>query len=52
MEDAAKLVGDRTVLTVEAEVGRSRNKTLDWGDGGTRNICEDRTSSDHIEAMP
>ena len=28
-EEAAKLVKDRTVLTVEAEVGRLINKTID-----------------------
>ena len=51
-EEAATLVKDRTGLTVKVEVGRSRKKTIDRGDGGKRNIFEDRTSSDHSEAMP
>ena len=51
-EDAATLVGDRTVLTVEAELGRRRKKKIDWVDEGKRNICEDMTSSAHSEAMP
>ena len=52
LKEAAMLVKDRTGLKVEAEVGRCRKKTIDWGDGGKRNICEDRTLSDHSEAKP
>ena len=33
-EEAAMLVKDRTGLKVEAEVGRCRKKTIDWGDEG------------------
>ena len=51
-EEAATLVKDRTGIKVEAEVGRRRKKKIDWGDGGKRNIREDRTSSAHNEAMP
>ena len=51
-EEAATLVKYRTGLRVEAEVGRCRKKTVDWGDGGKRNIREDRTLSAHSEAMP
>ena len=50
-EEAAMLVKDRTRLKVEAEVVRCRKKTMDWGDGGKRNICEDRTFNAHSEAM-
>ena len=49
-EEASMLVKDRTGLKVEAQVGQCRKKTSDWGDGGIRNICEDRTLSDHSEA--
>ena len=51
-EEDAMLVKDRTGLKVEEEVGRCRKKTIDWGDGGKRNIREDRTLSDHNEAKP
>ena len=51
-EEAAMLVKDRTGLIVEAEVGRCIKKTSDWGDGGKRNISENRTLSAHSEAMP
>ena len=51
-EEAATLVKDRTGLKVEAEVGRCRKKTIDWGYGGKRNIREDRTLSSHSEAKP
>ena len=50
LEEAAMLVKDRTGLKVEAEVGWCRKKTIDWGDGGRRNICEDRKLSAHSEA--
>ena len=46
------LVKHRTGLKVEAEVGQFRKKTIDWGDGGKRNICEDMKSSANSEAMP
>ena len=49
-EEAAMLVKERTGLKVEAEVGQCRKKTIDWGDGGIRNICEYRTLSAHSEA--
>ena len=51
-EEAAMLVKDRIGLKVEAEVGRCRKETIDWGDGGRRNIREDRTLSSHSEAKP
>ena len=51
-EEAAMLVKDRRGLKVEAQVGRCRKKTSDWGDGGIRNICEDRALSAHSEAKP
>ena len=51
-EEAATLVTDRTRLKVETEVGWRRKKTMDWGDGGKRNIREDRTLSAHSEAVP
>ena len=51
-EEAATLVKDRTGLTAEAEVGRHRKKTIDWGNGRKRDIRKDRTSSAHSEAMP
>ena len=51
-EEAARLVKDRTGLTVKADVGQRRKKTIDWGDGGKINIQEDRTSSAHSEVMP
>ena len=51
-EEAAILVKERTGLKVEAEVVRCRKKTIDWGGGGRRNICEDRTLSAHSEAKP
>ena len=49
-EESTMLVKDRTGLKVEAQVSRCRKKTSDWGDGGIRNIREDRTLSDHSEA--
>ena len=52
LEEASMLAKYWIGLTVEAEVGWRRKKTMDWGDGGKINICEDRTSSDHSEAMP
>ena len=51
-EEDAMLVKHRTGLKVEAEVGQFRKKTIDWGDGGKRNIREDRTLSAHSEAKP
>ena len=51
-EEDAMLVKDRTRLKVEEEVGRCRKKKIDWGDGGKRNIHEDRTLSAHSEARP
>ena len=51
-EEAAMLVKDRRGLKVEAQVVRCRKKTSDWGDGGRRNIREDRTLSAHSEAKP
>ena len=51
-EEAKMLVKDRTALKEEAEVGRCRKKKIDWGDGGRRNICEERTLSSHNEANP
>ena len=51
-EEAATLVGEMTGLIEEAEVGRHRKKTIYWGDGRKRNICEDMTLSSHSEAMP
>ena len=51
-EEVSTLVGDRTGLTAEAEVGRRRKKTIDWEDGEEINIHEDRTSSAHSESMP
>ena len=51
-EEAAKLVKDRTRLKVEAEVGRCRKKTMDWGSGGKRGIREKRTLCAHSEAIP
>ena len=50
-DEAATLVKDRTGLKVEAEVGWCRKRTMDWGDGGKRNIREDRILSAHSEAM-
>ena len=50
-EEASTLVGDRTGLTAEDEVGRRRKKKIDWGEGGKINICEDNTLSAHSEAM-
>ena len=52
LEEAAMLVKDRTGLKVEAEVGRCRKKTIDWGDGGKHNICEDMTLSSHSKSNP
>ena len=52
LEEATTLVKDRTGLTVEVEVGRRRNETIDWGDVGERNIHNDRTSSACSKAMP
>ena len=37
-EEAATLVKYSTGLKLKAEVGRCREKTMDWGDGGKRNI--------------
>ena len=51
-EVAAMLVKDRRVLKVEAQVGRCRKKTSNWGDGGRQNIRDDRTLSAHSEAKP
>ena len=51
-EEEATLVGDRTGIKAEAEVGQRRKKAIDWGDGGKRNIREDMTSSAHSKAMP
>ena len=51
LEEATTLLKERTVLTVEAEVGRRRKKTIDWVDGEKINICEDRTSSAQSEAI-
>ena len=51
-EEAATLVKYRTGIKVEAEIGRCRKKTMDWGDRGKRNICEDGTVRAHSEAMP
>ena len=51
-EEAFTFVGDRTRLTMEAEVGHRRNKKIDWGDEVKRNIREDRTLSAHSEAIP
>ena len=51
LEEASMLVGDRTGLTAEAELGRRRNKTIDLEDWGKWNICEDMTSSAHSEAI-
>ena len=45
------LVKDRTGLTVEVELGQSKKKTIDWGDGGEMNFREDRTLSAHSEAI-
>ena len=50
-EEAATLVKDRKGLTIEAQVGRSRKKKIDWGDGGKRDIREDRTSISYSEAI-
>ena len=46
------LVKDRTGLKVEAEVGQCMNKTISLGDGGKRNIREDRTFSAYSKAKP
>ena len=35
-EESATLVKERTGLKVEAELGRYRKKTMDWGDGGKK----------------
>ena len=43
---------DITGLTVEVELGWSRKKKIDWGDGGKINIREDRALSAQSEAMP
>ena len=51
-EEAAILVKDKTVLKVEAQVGRCRKKTSGWGYGGRCNIHEDSTLSAHSEANP
>ena len=51
-EEADMLVKDRTGLKLGAEVGWCRKKTIDWGDGGRRDIREDRTLSAHSEAKP
>ena len=50
-EEVATLVGDRTGLTAEAEVGRRRKKKIDWRDG-KKIIREAMPSSAHSEAMP
>ena len=52
LDEDDTLVKDSTGLTVEAEVVQCRKKTMDWGDGGKINICKDRASSAHSEAMP
>ena len=38
LEESAMLVKDRRGLKVEAQVGRCRKKTCDWGERGRRNI--------------
>ena len=50
-EEAATLVGDRTGLTEEVEVGWRIKKTIYWGVEGKVNIRKDMTSSAHSEAM-
>ena len=52
LEEAFMLVKDRTGLKVETKVGWCRKKTINWGDGGRRNIRKDRTLSAHSEAKP
>ena len=51
-EEAAMLVKDRRGIKAEAQVGRCRKKTNNWGEGGRQNICEDRKLSVHSEAKP
>ena len=46
------MVGDRTGLTEEVEVGWRIKKTIYWGVEGKINIRKDMTSSAHSEAMP
>ena len=51
-EEAATLVKDRVLITVEVEVGWLRKKKIDCGDGGGISIREVGTSSAHSEDMP